>query len=89
MAQSIRYNEGMEAGLDRLEAGLDRLNELLDKGWSQTALAEALGYTTTHLWRWRRGEYPVPLVVALALETLAQRLPPRRGVKPAPPEITG
>jgi transcriptional regulator with XRE-family HTH domain len=40
-------------------------------GWSQRALAEALGLHETRVRRWARGLIPVPAEVADWLETLA------------------
>jgi transcriptional regulator with XRE-family HTH domain len=42
-------------------------------GWSQSRLAEALGYKLRHVQRLEAGDSPIPKAVGLAMHSLAVR----------------
>jgi transcriptional regulator with XRE-family HTH domain len=42
-------------------------------GLGQAALARALGMSTTAVWRWEKGERPIPPWLELALDGLRHR----------------
>ena len=52
-------------------------------GW-KSELADALKISRTTVWRYAKGERPIPESVALALETLAERQRP-----PTPEDLNG
>jgi len=41
-------------------------------GFSQTRLAVEMGVTLRTISRWERGEFPIPLIAELALETVVR-----------------
>lgn len=44
-----------------------------DKGYSQRALAKELDVNVMTVWRWEKGELPVPRMAELALSSLKPR----------------
>jgi len=61
----------VEAGDAMTPAALQRARRAL--GWSQSRLAEALGYQIRHVQKLEAGDSPIPKAVELAMELLAQK----------------
>ena len=64
----------------------ERMNALKEKGWSDAAIAEEIGYGRVTIFRWRSGEqypdHPKPIVAALNQLLERKRIPKRRRYAP-------
>ena len=56
------------------------LNDLVERGWTYTALGEELGVRRDTVWNWHRGAYAprAPHAIEVALRVLTQQDPPLR-----------
>jgi DNA-binding XRE family transcriptional regulator len=68
-----RLDEG-DAVYVAVESGTELRSRRRALGMSQAALSAALGVSSRALARWEAGDWPVPPMVPLALESLARRM---------------